>query len=237
MDLGLTGRVAVVAAASKGLGLASARALLAEGARVLISSRDADRLAQARDALGPGCETSVADMNDPDAPGRLVAEAVEQWGRLDVVVANNGGPPPGTALSVDDAALSAALNSNLMASVRLVAAARPHMKEQGWGRACCITSYSVVLPVRALALSNVARTGLYAWARSAAAELMADGITINLACPGPHATDRMRELGGTGPMGDPDRFGQAVAFLCSEPAAWVTGTALVVDGGAVAAQG
>jgi len=235
MDLGLQDRVAVVTAASKGLGLASARALLGEGARVLVSSRDPSRLAQVRAELGPGCETSVADMNDPLAPARLVDEAVQRWGRLDVVVANNGGPPAGTAMSFDDDALQSALEANLLSATRLVRAAVPHMN--GWGRICLITSYSVVLPVRALALSNVARTGLYAWARSAAPELMAQGITINLACPGPHATDRMKELGGSGPMGDPAEFGRIVAFLCSEPAAWVSGTAVVVDGAATATQG
>ncbi|HEV2368914.1 MAG TPA: SDR family oxidoreductase, partial [Acidimicrobiales bacterium] len=237
MDLGLDGRVALVTAASRGLGLASARALSAEGARVLVASRDPDHLARASEELGPSCATSVADMNDPEVPARLVGDAVDRWGRLDVVVANNGGPPAGTALAVDDDALGAALEANLMASVRLVKAAAPHMAANRWGRVCCITSYSVVLPVRTLALSNVARAGLYAWARSAASELLADGITVNLACPGPHSTDRMKELGGTGPMGDPGRFGQVVAFLCSEPAAWITGTTVVVDGGGIATQG
>lgn len=236
MDLGLEGRVALVTAGSRGLGLASARALAGEGARVLLSSRNPDSLAQARELVGEGCETAVADMNDPFAPHRLVDEAVARWGRLDVVVANNGGPPAGTALSVDDDALSRALEANLLSSVRLVRAAAPHMAAGRWGRICCITSFSVVLPVPSLALSNVARTALYAWARTAARELVADGITLNLACPGPHATDRMKELGGSGPMGDPDDFGRAVAFLCSEPAAFITGTTLVIDGGAVAAQ-
>lgn len=236
MDLGLDGRVALVTAASRGLGLASARALAGEGARVLISSRSPERLAEAQDLVGPGCRTAVADMNDPAAPRRLVDEAVAHWGRLDVVVANNGGPPAGTALSLDDDALTRALEANLLASVRLVRAAAPHMAAGGWGRICCITSYSVVLPVPNLALSNVARTALYAWARTAARELVADGITLNLACPGPHATDRMKELGGAGPMGDPDDFGRAVAFLCSQSAAFITGTTLVVDGGAIAAQ-
>lgn len=236
MDLGLEGRVALVTAGSRGLGLASARALAGEGARVLVSSRNPDSLAQARELIGGGCQTAVADMNDPASPARLVEEAVGRWGRLDVVVANNGGPPAGGAMAQDDEAINRAVNGNLLASVRLVRAAAPHMAVQRWGRICCITSYSVVLPVPALALSNVARTGLYAWARTAARELAPDGITLNLACPGPHATDRMKELGGTGPMGDPDDFGRAVAFLCSQSAAFITGTTLVVDGGAIAAQ-
>lgn len=241
MDLGLAGRVALVTAGSRGLGLASAQALAGEGARLLVASRTPDSLAGAQESIraaGGECEVSVADMGDPAAPARLVEEAVGRWGRLDVVVANNGGPPAGTALSVDDAAIEAAVNANLLASVRLVRAAAPHMAAGGWGRICCITSYSVVLPMPSLALSNVARTGLYAWVRTACRELSPQGITVNLACPGAHATERMRQLGGGGggPMGDPGDFGRAVAFLCSEPAGFITGTTLVIDGGAVAAQ-
>ena len=237
MDLGLDGRAALVTAGPRGLGLASARALAGEGAHILLSSRSPERLAEARAALGPRCETVAADMNDPGAPARLVEEAIGRFGRLDVVVANNGGPPPGRALAVEDDTLTGALNANLLSSVRLVRAAAPHMAAGRWGRICCITSYSVVLPMPGLALSNVARTGLYAWARTAARDLAPDGITINLACPGPHATDRMKELGGGGgPMGDPEDFGKVVAFLCSQPAAFITGTAVVVDGGATASQ-
>ena len=240
MDLGLAGRVALVTAGSRGLGRASAQALAGEGARLLIASRTPESLDEARELIrgaGGECEVSVADMGDPAVPARLVEEAVERWGRLDVVVANNGGPPAGTALSLDDAAIEAAVNANLLSSVRLVRAAAPHMAGRGWGRICCITSYSVVLPMPSLSLSNVARTGLYAWVRTACRELLPQGITINLACPGAHATERMRQLGGGGgPMGDPADFGKAVAFLCSEPAGYITGTTLVIDGGAVAAQ-
>jgi 3-oxoacyl-[acyl-carrier protein] reductase len=242
MDLGLDGRVALVTAGSKGLGLASARALAGDGARVLLASRSPESLEQARHSVvasgGGECEVAEADLNDPEAPARLGEEAVGRWGRLDVVVANNGGPPPGPALAVDDAAIEAAVNANLLASVRLVRAAAPHMAAGGWGRICCITSYSVVLPMPSLSLSNVARTALYAWVRTACRELLPQGITINLACPGAHATERMKQLGGGGggPMGDPEDFGKAVAFLCSQAAGFITGTTLVVDGGATAAQ-
>jgi 3-oxoacyl-[acyl-carrier protein] reductase len=107
------------------------------------------------------------------------------------------------------------------------------LRTGGWGRICCITSYSVVQPVPTLSLSNTARTALWAWAKTAAQDLAADGsgITLNLALPGPHATDRMRELGGAPVMGDPADFGKVVAFLCSEPAGFVNGAAVVVDGG------
>ena len=109
------------------------------------------------------------------------------------------------------------------------------MQAQGWGRVCCITSYTVKQPIPTLALSNLARTGLWAWAKTAAQDVAGSGVTINLACPGIHATDRMKQLGGgdISQMGDPADFGRVVAFLCSEPAGYVNGVALQVDGGAV----
>jgi 3-oxoacyl-[acyl-carrier protein] reductase len=176
-------------------------------------------------------------MADPATPDRLVAVAGERFGRLDIVVANAGGPPPGRALDVTDGDLAGAFEANFLASVRLVRAAAPVLRAGGWGRMCCITSYSVVQPVPTLALSNTARTALWAWAKTAAQDLAREGsgITLNLACPGPHATDRMRELGGAGVMGDPSDFGKVVAFLCSQPAAFVNGAAVVVDGGATLA--
>lgn len=231
MELGLEGRVALVTASSKGLGLASARALAEEGARVMISSRDPDALQRARAGLPGDCEAVVADMSDPGSPARLVRAAVERFGRLDVVVANNGGPPPGRAIEVTDDDVHTAVDANMLSAVRLVREAAPAMRRSGWGRICCITSYGIKQPIPHLPLSNIARTGLWAWAKTAAVELFGDGITLNLACPGPHATDRMRQLGGSGPMGDPADFGRVVAFLCSVPAGFVTGTAVVVDGG------
>jgi len=241
MDLGLDGRVALVTASSKGLGRAVAVALAEEGAHVAICARGAEALRATAVELGRlGAEVAVMteDVTEPDAPARLVAATVERFGRLDVLVANAGGPPPARALDVDDDALAAALNANLLTSVRLVREAVPHMRAAGWGRICCITSYFIKQPSPGLALSNTARTGLWAWAKTAAQDLFADGITLNLVCPGPHATDRMKELGGsggTGPMGEPADFGRVVAFLCSQPARFVSGAALQVDGAATLA--
>ena len=240
MDLGIEGKAALVVAGSRGLGRATADALAAEGVRVLLSSRNEERLAQARAslrALGAEVETRADDITDPDAPRRLVEATVEAFGSIDIVVPNAGGPPPGRALDLDDAALVAALNANLLASVRLTREALPFMRAAGWGRICCITSYSVVQPVPTLALSNTARVGLWAWAKTAAHDLASEGsgITLNLICPGPHATDRMRELGGSGVMGDPADFGKIVAFLCSQQSRFVNGAAVVVDGGATLA--
>ena len=235
MDLGIAGRVALVSAASKGLGRASALALAEAGARVAICARGEAALRAAEEKLAAHTEVLAipADVTRADIPAALVARTVDHFGALDILVANAGGPPPGGALDQDDDAIVAALNANLLTSVRLVRAAIPHMRRQGWGRVCLITSSTIKEPSATLALSNTARTGLWAWAKTAAGEVSADGITINTACPGVHATDRMKQL-GLGPdvaAGDPRRFGQVVAFLCSEPAAFVNGVALLVDGG------
>lgn len=233
MDLGIAGKVALVTASSKGLGLASARALAADGVSVVMCARNAEPLET--EAAAIGAHAIVADVTDPGEPARLVAETVERFGRIDILVGNAGGPPPGRALEVDDGAIEAAVNANLLTSVRLVREAVPHMRASGWGRICLITSASVKQPIPTLALSNTARTGLWAWSKTAAADLAGDGITLNLACPGLHDTERMRQLGSAVPgarMGDPAGFGAVVAFLCSQPAAFVTGSAVLVDGGA-----
>jgi 3-oxoacyl-[acyl-carrier protein] reductase len=235
VDLGLRGKVALVTASSKGLGRATAMALSQEGAKVVLCARNRQALDEAAAAM-PGETLAVpADVTDPAAPRRLVEAAVERFGGLDVLVANAGGPPPARALEVDDQALLAALQANLLSSIRLVQAALPPMRAAGWGRICLIASKSVKQPIPTLALSNTARTGLWGWAKTAAADLFADGITLNLACPGTHDTERARQTGpaGAGPVGDPADFGKVVCFLCSEPAGFVSGTALGVDGATV----
>ena len=234
MDLGLDGKVALVTAASKGLGRASALALAAEGARLVICARGEDALRATEAELAASTEVLAiaADVTDPGTPARLVAAAVERFGALDVLVANAGGPPAARALEVTDEQLAAALNANLVTSVRLVREAVPHMRRAGWGRIVLITSSAVKQPIPTLALSNAARAGLYAWAKTAAADLFADGVTLNLALPGYHATARLLALGAPPgvPLGDPADFGRVVAFLCSEPAGYVSGTAVLVDG-------
>ena len=233
MDLGLEGKVALVTAASKGLGRGAALALAQEGAHVAICARDPEPLERTAAEL-PGEVLAIqADVTEPDAPRQLVDATLERFGGLHVLVANAGGPPPVTALDVQGDAMMRAVNANLLTSVRLVQAAVPPMRETGWGRICLLASYTVKQPAGNLAYSNAARTGLWAWAKTAAQDLVAEGITLNLACPGLHLTDRARELGATGRMGDPEDFGKIVAFLCSEPTGFVTGTALQIDGGAV----
>jgi 3-oxoacyl-[acyl-carrier protein] reductase len=228
MDLGLTGRVAIVSASTKGLGLAVVEALAAEGVRVVANGRrDSAPL-----VLPAGVEYVGGDIADPAVPGRLVDAAVSKFGRLDIVVGNAGGPPPGSALEITDSAIAAAFDDNMLSCVRLVRAALPHMRSQHWGRVCFVASSSVHQPIPNLSLSNVSRSALWAWAKTAAQDLRGDGITINLACPGMHETARIRELGLVGPAGVPADFGKIVTFLCSEPANFINGSAVAIDGGA-----
>lgn len=235
MDLGLTDRVALVTAGSQGLGYASAAALAGDGARVAITGRTADVLERAaarlREESGAEVLALAGDITDAAEPARVVDATVGRFGRLDVLVANAGGPPPARALDVTDEQVLAAVNANLLATVRLVRAALPHLEASGQGRICAITSASVVQPIPDLALSNLARVGLWGWAKTAAQDLVGRGVTLNLICPGLHATERMKQLRLGGRAGDPADFGRAVAFLCSSSAGFITGTTLVVDGG------
>ena len=231
MDLGINGKVALVTAGSKGLGLGAARAFRAEGCHVAICARGKEALDAAAAELGGDTLALVSDITEPDEPARVIAATVERFGGLDIVVPNAGGPPPATALELDDDAILAAVNANMLTSIRLVRGAAPHMREKRWGRICLITSATIRQPIPTLAASNLARTGLWAWAKTAAADLFPDGITLNTACPGLHNTDRLKglDLSGT-KVGDPDDFGKVVAFLCSEAAAFISGAAVVVDG-------
>jgi len=230
MDLGIDGKVALVTAASKGLGRGAALALAREGCHIAICARSEDALAATAAELGPETLAITADVTDPDTPRRLVAETLDRFGALDILVANAGGPPKARALELDDNAIRAAVEANLLTSVRLVREAAPSMRRAGWGRIVLITSNTIKQPIPDLVASTIARTGLWGWAKSAAQDLAQDGITLNVVAPGLHATDRVRELGHTGRLGDPEDFGRVVAFLCSTSAAFVSGAALQVDG-------
>jgi 3-oxoacyl-[acyl-carrier protein] reductase len=239
MDLGLRGRTALVTASSKGLGKSSALSLAGEGVNVVICARGGDALKETeREIADTGAEVLALeeDVTSQDAPERLAQAAVERFGSLDIVVANAGGPPPGRSFEPTDEDFYSAMNANFLTSVRLARAALPHMRKKGWGRLCFITSSSIKQPMPNLVLSNVSRTALWSWSRTAAKELLPEGITVNLVCPGLHATDRMKNLGVVDegkPIGDPDDFGRIVAFLCSEHAKFVSGASLLVDGARV----
>jgi 3-oxoacyl-[acyl-carrier protein] reductase len=243
MDLGLRNRRAAVAASTAGLGLATARALLDEGARVAICGRDPDRLAAAAASLGPDVVAIVADVGTEQGATDFVAEATERLGGLDILVANAGGPPSGSATAVSVDGYRSAIELNLLSTVAMALAAVPAMREQGWGRILAITSIAVRQPIPFLAASVTARAGVTGFLKSLATEVAPDGVTVNSIQPGSHLTDRLRNLHDgdvdalradipVGRLGDAADFGAAAAFLCSEQARFITGTSLLVDGGA-----
>ena len=241
MDLGISQRTAAVAAASAGLGFASAKALAAEGVRVVICSRDADRVAQAAQKIGNGCVGVVADVSTTQGALDFVGQAQNIVGHIDIVVANGGGPPAGNFASTDLDLYPAALERSMLATVAMCKEAIPAMQQRGWGRVVAITSTAVRQPFANLILSSTARAGLTAFLKTVATEVAGNGVTVNTVQPGTHATDRIKQLYGSmegaaegipaGVVGDPSDFGSVVAFLCSEQAKFVTGAHLQVDGG------
>lgn len=243
MDLGLQGRRAAIAGASSGLGLATARALAAEGVRVAICGRDRDRIEQAAASIAGDAVAIVADMSEIDGPGAFVEQAVAALGGVDILVANAGGPPPGNFESTPYEAYPTALQLNLLSTVALCQAAVPPMQERGWGRVVAITSISVRQPIAGLILSNTARAGVTGFLKTLAGEVAGDGVTVNSVLPGSHDTDRLRTLHGgdlrgaaaatpVGAVGRPEDFGAVATFLCSDQARFITGSAIAVDGGA-----
>jgi 3-oxoacyl-[acyl-carrier protein] reductase len=244
MDTGLAGRRAAVAAASSGLGLACAEALVAEGARVAICGRSEDRLREAARRLGPDAFALVADVSDPDGARGFVRDAREALGGVDILVTNAGGPPPGTFESTPFEEYGPALSLNLLSVVAMCLEAVPGMREQRFGRVVAITSISVRQPLPNIILSNTARAGVTGFLKTLAREVAADGVTVNSVQPGMHETDRLLALGGDprtladsvpiGRLGRPSDFGAVVAFLCSEQAGFITGAAVPVDGGTFA---
>jgi len=243
MDLGLAGRRALVTGASSGLGLSSAAALAAEGVRVVMVARDADRLGRAAASVEGDVYVLPGDVSDISGVGELVATAAQMLGGLDILVANAGGPPAGTFTSTDLDAYLPALELNLLSTVAMCTAAVPLMRDGGWGRIVAITSISVREPIGNLILSNTARAGLTGFLKTLSREVAGEGITVNSLQPGLHRTPRLVDLHGdavddlgamipAGVVGDPDDFGAIAAFLCSDAAGFVTGAAIPVDGGA-----
>jgi 3-oxoacyl-[acyl-carrier protein] reductase len=258
MELGLKGRVAAVAAASRGLGRATARALAAEGVSVGLCGRDAARIQEAAATIsqetGSRTLAVVADVGRGEDCARFVEETVRAFGRLDILVTNTGGPRPGGFEGVGPADWETAFRVTLANVVHLVGAAVPHMKRNGWGRIVNITSLSTKQPIEGLVLSNAFRPAIAGLAKTLAGELGPHGILVNSVCPGYTRTDRLEELanvraqaaGSTpeailsklvesvplGRVAEPEEFAAVVAFLCSERASFVTGATIPVDGGA-----
>jgi 3-oxoacyl-[acyl-carrier protein] reductase len=260
MDFGIRGKVALVTAASKGLGRGAAEALAAEGCRVAISARtraDVERAAkEIAGQTGSEVVPFVADMAMPDDIEALLAGVRAGLGDPDIVVGNAGGPPPGNFASTSVDQFVAAVELSMMSSIRLTYGVVPAMKARGWGRIVYITSVSVKQPIPYILLSNTARAGLAGFMKTVAREIAASGVTVNAVLPGVHATDRIKDAirfrmksegvsyeaaveqqKAANPMqalGDPRDFGAAVAFLCSQQAKFITGENLLVDGGAYA---
>jgi 3-oxoacyl-[acyl-carrier protein] reductase len=241
MDLGLDGRVALVTGASKGLGLGIAKALAHEGAHVAISSRSPERIKDAAHRINARPYTH--DATDADAAQQLIDRVANDLGPIDVLIANSGGPPASPdAFSFGLDQWRAAYELLLLGAVSLVEAALPAMRERRWGRIVSLSSGVVREPSPVLVLSQSHRAGLLAAMKTFASQVAADGVTVNTLLPGVIATDRARELGADSPqrvgqipagrLGTVEEFAAAAVFLCSEPAAYITGTTLLVDGGA-----
>ena len=259
MDLGLRGKSAIVAAASRGLGKAVARALASEGANVVMFSRDAEAIRAAADEVGAAAATGAtvvglaADATSVGDLERVVETAVQRFGGVDILYNNAGGPKPGFFDTLTDEDWARAVELNLMSAVRLTRLCLPHMRARRWGRIITGTSSSVKQPISTLMLSNSVRSATTAWSKTLADQVARDGITVNTLAPGRITTERIRELdedsaqrtGRTpedvarsmaeaipiGRYGDPAEFAAAAAFLASEQASYITGVLLLVDGG------
>ncbi|MCQ6252599.1 MULTISPECIES: SDR family oxidoreductase [Streptomyces violaceusniger group] len=248
MDLGLKDRVYVVTGATRGLGLATARELIADGAKAVITGRDADTAAAVAADLGPNAVGAAADNADPEAAGRLIATAREQFGRFDGVLISVGGPPAGLTADITDAQWQAAFDSVFLGAVRL---ARTAADQLGSGGVIgFVLSGSVREPIPGLTISNGLRPGLAGFAKSLSLEVGPRGIRVVGLLPSRIDTDRIRELDGLsgdaeaarernaaaiplGRYGTPEEFGKAAAFLLSPAASYLTGVMLPVDGGAL----
>jgi 3-oxoacyl-[acyl-carrier protein] reductase len=260
MELGIKGRIALVTAASKGLGRGSAEALAAEGCRVAICARTkAEVEAAAREIAGQsGGEVVpfVADLSKAADIDRLLGEVKAKLGDPDIVVCNAGGPPPGNFATTKIDQFLPAVELSMMSSIRLTYGTIEAMKTKGWGRIVYITSVSVKQPIPFILLSNTARAGLTGFMKTVAREVAATGVTLNAVLPGAHDTDRVRQTARkraetenmtleqaleaqatNNPMkrlGTAEDFGAVVAFLCSQQARFITGENVLVDGGAYA---
>lgn len=259
MDLGLKGKIAAVAASSQGLGFAAARALAGEGAHLGMCSRERARIEAAgrRIQKDTGAEvlTHACDLADPAQAQGFIDAVVGRYGRLDVLVTNAGGPPPGHFDDIDITSVRRGFDLTLMSAITLMKAAIPHMRKQKWGRVVNIMSITVKQPETNLLLSNTMRTALVGFTKSVSNELARDNVLINNVAPGYTQTERLDDLAQNlaqrnevsvaevfagwekkipmGRLGKPEELANMIAFLASERASYVTGVTVQVDGGFV----
>jgi 3-oxoacyl-[acyl-carrier protein] reductase len=241
MDLHLAGRTAIVCGASSGIGRGIAEALAEEGANVVIFARRRELLE--REAKRLGALAVAGDVTVPADLERLVREAVDTFSGIDILVNNSGGPPRSAAIALDGENVLATVELLLVSVVRLTGLCLPHLERSGRGRIVNVTSSSVREPIDSLALSNAVRPGVIGWAKTLARELGPAGITVNSIAPGRIDTERVREVypDGVTPedlaaipirrLGTPREIGDLVAFLCSDRAAYITGSVIPIDGG------
>ncbi len=258
MDLGLSGRPALVCGASSGIGAAIARGLAAEGAPVVLVARRADALDAVRASIeravvGAQVATFTADLSQADAPAAAVAETIDRYGRLDVLVTNTGGPPAGQPLDLDDEQYALAYEQNFMNVVRLCRAAVPTMRERGFGRVINVLALSVRQVEENLTLSATSRVAVVAYAKYLSDQVASEGVTVNNVLPGSIHTERLEQVTamqaahfGRDPegeldarrarvpvrrLGEPREMADLVCFLASERASFLTGLSIPVDGG------
>jgi|SRR5947209_7924616 len=238
MDLGLTGRVAIVAAASKGLGKAVAQGLSREGVRVAICARGKTQLEAAAGQMTSEVFTRQVDVTQEDQVRSFVQATHARFGRVDICITNAGGPP---AMPFSDASVAdwrAAIDLNFMSTLYFSREVLPLMKERAWGRLITITSVAVKQPIAGLVLSNAVRSGVAGLVKSLSNEYAPFNVLVNDVCPGYTATERLKSLNvhpeaqiPLGRVADPEEFANVVVFLASERASYITGTSILVDGG------